>query len=174
MYRGLTKEQEALLFAEQTGHAAKPTPANRLRARLYAGEAEAVAFKEATQSAGFFLDLDGSRSQHHILCINTALRMYRKVGPYAYREALGVLMLAWDGAPDSLLHGVIIGVMEFVRLYRGQYDPVVLAELLKQTEPKEISHNIQADFTHPGYKKNVFQIYQIYNAGCGEKLPLLF
>lgn len=175
VYYGLTKEQEALLFAEQTGHAAKPTPSNRLRARLYAGEKEAVAFKEATESAGLVLDLDGSRSEHHIHCINTALTMYRRAKPKNYKEALGILAMAWDGAPDSLLNEVIIALVEFVRIYKGKYNSRVLIELLRNCDPREISQGIRADFTHPGYKKHVYQIFQLYNAGCGgTKLPLLF
>lgn len=175
VYYGLTKEQEALLFAEQTGHAAKPTPANRLRARLYAGEKEAVAFKAATESAGLILDLNGSRSEFHILCINTALAMFRRAKADSYKEALGILVMAWSGAPDSLLNKVIIAVVEFVRIFGGKYNPRVLIELLKNRDPREISRRIRADFDRPGYKKYVNQIYELYNDNCGgAKLPLLF
>lgn len=78
VYRDLTPEQEAILFAAQTGFAAKPTPGNRLRARLFAKDKEAIAFCEATERCGFLLDMEGSRSDYHINCINTAMKMERQ------------------------------------------------------------------------------------------------
>jgi hypothetical protein len=175
VYRGLTEEDEALLFAEQTGHASMPTPADKLRARLFANEKEAVAFKQATESAGFILDLDGSNSDYHIRCINTALRMYRRVQPECYKEALGIIALSWNGARDSLLNEVIIAVSEFAYKYRGRYNSRILIDLLSKTNPREISQRIQADFKHPGYKKYLYPIYQLYNDNCGgAKLPLEF
>ena len=175
VYRNLTKEQEAILFAEQTGFAAMPTPANRLRARLYAGVEEAVAFKKATEQAGFILDLDDSRSNNHIHCINTCLREYRRVGPETYSNALGVIYSAWGGAQDSLLCSIIIGVSEFMKCYAGEFNTQRLISLLSRTDPRELHQKMQSDFKHPGWKKNVFQIYNVYNDGCGGAvLPMKF
>ena len=175
VYHDLTKEEEANLFAQQTGFASKPTPSNRLRALLYAGELEALAFNEATQSAGFVLDLDGSRSKNHILCINTALNQFRKAGADVYKEALGIMAVAWEGSPDSLLSEIIIAVTEFVKLYRGKYNSTRLIALLHKSNPKTISRNIKTDFEHPGKKKYIFQIYRIYNNGNGGvSLPMSF
>ena len=94
VYRDLTPEQEAILFAAQTGFAAKPTPGNRLRAKLFAKDKEAIAFCEATERCGFLLDMEGSRSDYHINCINTAMKMYRKLTPEQYLEALDILRAA--------------------------------------------------------------------------------
>lgn len=115
VYRDLTPEQEAILFAAQTGFAAKPTPGNRLRAKLFAKDKEAIAFCEATERCGFLLDMEGSRSDYHINCINTAMKMYRKLTPEQYLEALDILRAAWNGKAESLLNEVIVSICEFVR-----------------------------------------------------------
>lgn len=175
VYSGLTAAQEALLFAAQTGCAALPTPGSRLRARLYARDEDALAFKNATESAGFVLNLDGPRSDDHISCINTALRMYHKLTPDLYAEALSVLRAAWDGQADSLLNEVFVAVCEFVNKFAGKYNRYVLIDALKKLSPRTLNKRILSDFDHPGYKRNIAQVFIAYNDSCGaQKLPMEF
>lgn len=175
LYRDLTKEQEANLFAQQTGFAAKPTPSNKLRALLCAGDKEAVALDEATRSVGFILDLDGALSKNHILCINTCMSLFRRAGAEVYTDALGIIYSAWKGCPESLHSEIIRAVTEFAKLYKGQYNATRLVALLSRANPKSISRNIKTDFEHPGKKKYIYQIYKIYNGSeIGAALPLRF
>lgn len=162
VYQGLSEEQEAMLFSIQTGHASKPTPAQRLRARLCAGDKESIAFKTATESAGFFLDMDGSRSVNHIHCINTALALYRKLGDDLYKEALAVLRGAWGGSPDSLRNDMLIAVCRFIHLYQNEYNRSLLIDALKNDDPLILCREIQCDFVHPGFKRHIDRIYRLY------------
>lgn len=175
VYSNLTPEQEAMLFAEQTGHAAKPTPGNCLRARLFASEKESKAFKEVTEGVGFKLNLDGVRGRYHIKCINTALGLFRKLGADRYKEALEIIYAAWDGNADSLRCEVITGVCEFIRLYHDRYNGLTLVKVLEQIAPRELCCFMLSDFEHKGYKRFVYPIFELYNACCGPcKLPLEF
>lgn len=175
VFRNLTPADEALLFAAQTGFAAKPTPGNCLRAKKFAKDEETLAFCAATENCGFVLDEDGERSDNHISCINTTLRMFRKLTPDQYAEALTVLREAWDGQADSLLNEVIVAVCEFVRVYDGQYNRYVLADALCQYDPRSISRCVKSDFDHPGYRRYVAPIFEIYNKNCGpRKLVMKF
>lgn len=175
VFRNLTPADEALLFAAQTGFAAKPTPGNCLRAKKFAKDEETLAFCTATENCGFVLDEDGERSDNHISCINTTLRMFRKLTPDQYAEALTVLREAWDGQADSLLNEVIVAVCEFVRVYDGQYNRYVLADALCQYDPRSISRCVKSDFDHPGYRRYVAPIFEIYNKNCGpRKLVMKF
>lgn len=169
VYFNLTVEQEALLFSAQTGFAAKPTPGNCLRAKKFAKDEETLAFCTATENCGFVLDEDDERSDDHISCINTTLRMFRKLTPDQYAEALTVLREAWDGKADSLLNEVIVAVCEFVRVYDGQYNRYTLVDALRRYEPRAISRYVQSDFDHPGYRKYVMPIFMIYNKCCGPR-----
>ena len=175
VYRDLTKEQEAILFVQQNGFAATPTPANKLRALLYAGDKEAIALNDATRSVGFILDLDGSLSKNHILCINTCMKLFRRAGVEVYTDALGIIYSAWKGCPESLHAEIIRAVTEFAKLYKGQYNTTRLVTLLSRVNPKFISRKIKTDFERPGKKKYIYPIYAIYNnSECGATLPLKF
>lgn len=48
VYSGLTEQQEALLFAQQTGVSAPLTAGAKMRAKIYGGDPEAIAFQSAT------------------------------------------------------------------------------------------------------------------------------
>ena len=58
VYTGLTMEQEALLFAEQNGHAAPLSAGIKLRAKVVGGDAPSKAFVAATNRAGLSLNYD--------------------------------------------------------------------------------------------------------------------
>ena len=58
VYTGLTMEQEALLFAEQNGHAAPLSAGIKLRAKVVGGDAPSKAFVAATNRAGLSLNYE--------------------------------------------------------------------------------------------------------------------
>ena len=58
IYTGLTMEQEALLFAEQNGHAAPLSAGIKLRAKVVGGDAPSKAFVAATNRVGLSLNYD--------------------------------------------------------------------------------------------------------------------
>ena len=58
VYTGLTMEQEALLFAEQNGHAAPLSAGIKLRAKVVGGDAPSKAFVAATNREGLSLNYD--------------------------------------------------------------------------------------------------------------------
>ena len=60
VYSGLTEQEEALLFAQQTGISAPLTAGAKLRAKIHGGDPEAIAFQSATQRAGFGLSFNQS------------------------------------------------------------------------------------------------------------------
>ena len=172
VYSGLTEQEEALLFAQQTGFASKPTPSNRLRALLYAGELEALAFNEATQSAGFGLSFNQSHAKWKIACIATAFGEYRQHGERIYTEALRVLAEAWEGDIDSLRSEVLQGVVRFIAMYDHEYDPVRLIRQLQRTSPIAIYRSGQA-MSGPNHQKYMLQVLKAYNGSSRTKsLPI--
>ena len=176
VYRGMTESQEALLFAQQTGVSADLGPGPKIRAEIYGGDPEAVAFMKVTESAGVSLDYNQSRGKARIGCIATALEAYRKVGKEKYKEALEIIMKAWDGHPDSMRAETITGVTRFVDLYHKEYDPVRLVKQLRKADPVVIAREGRAMCTNmPGHKKYLYQVLSIYN-GTSKKfaLPMKF
>src|SRR5699024_7018654 len=92
IYRGLSESEEALLFAQQTGVSAKLTPGARMRALIYGGDLEAMAFFKATESVGLCLDYAQRCGRFRIACIGTAFEEFKRRGPDLYKEALSLIV----------------------------------------------------------------------------------
>ena len=96
VYTGMTESEEALLFAQQAGEAAKLTPGDKMRAMIYGGDPECMAFLKATESVGLRLDYAQRRGKHRIGCIGTAFEEFKRVGADLYKEALSLIVAAWQ------------------------------------------------------------------------------
>ena len=135
VYTGLTKEEEAILFSKQTGVSRPLTAGAELRAALVGKDAESIAFLNATESTGLQLGLDSYRAPWKIICIRTAFKEYKAYGADLYKEALTMLAKGWEGDPDSLRSGILQGMVRFVALYQGEYDPERLVKRLQTIHP---------------------------------------
>ena len=56
-------------------------------------------------------------------------------GADLYKEALTMLARGWEGDPDSLRSGILRGMVRFVALYQGEYDPERLVKRLQTIHP---------------------------------------
>ena len=177
VYTGLTMEQEALLFAEQNGHAAPLSAGIKLRAKVVGGDAPSKAFVAATNRAGLSLNYDSMQlSDYRIGCVGTALKLYDQLGEEIYCEALRHIVEAWEGKPDSFRAAVLRGVMYFVQLYHGQYSEERLVRALSGVHPMEL-YRVSRDNPAklPGWRRYVYPIYTTYNGKCRkDALPMKF
>ena len=176
VYTGMTVEQEALLFAQQTGESARLTPGDKMRAMIYGGDPECMAFLKATEAVGLKLDYSQRRGKYRLGCIGTAFEEFKRVGPDRYKEALSIIVDAWNGDPESLRAETIQSVIRFIELYRDEYDPRRLVTRLHKTDPLTIYREGRAmGVNMAGYKKYLYQVYCIYNGSSKKKvLPMKF
>ena len=147
VFYGLTKEDEATLFAIQTGNATCLTAGERLRANLVAENPDALYFVGITSNAGVEFAYDGIRAPWKIYCIETAYELYKQYGCERYVEMLHIINEAWKGNVDSYLAGVIRGVARFISVYEGEYSRERLVQQLARTHPKTITQLAQKDTT---------------------------
>lgn len=91
VFYGLTKEDEATLFAIQTGNATCLTAGERLRANLVAENPDALYFVGITSNAGVEFAYDGIRAAWKIYCIETAYELYKQYGRERYIEMLNII-----------------------------------------------------------------------------------
>ncbi len=176
VFYGLTEAEEALLFAQQTGLSARLTPGEMVRARIYAKDEEALAFLNATEAVGLHLDYAQARGDHRIACIGTAFREFKRVGAPIYKEALERIVEAWDGDPHSLRREVVQGMIRFVELYNGEYNPDRLVKQCRRIDPltiyregRAMSNSLGAD------KRYMYQVFCVYNGNSKKyALPLKF
>ena len=101
VFYGLTKEDEATLFAIQTGNATCLTAGERLRANLVAENPDALYFVGITSNAGVEFAYDGIRAPWKIYCIETEYELYKQYGCERYVEMLHIINEAWKGNVDS-------------------------------------------------------------------------
>ena len=172
VFLGLSKEDEATLFALQTGISTCLTAGERLRANLVARNPDAIHFVRATVDTGVEFAYDGIRASWKIYCIETAYELYKQYGRERYIEMLNIINEAWRGNVDAYLAGVIRGVTRFISVYEDEYDRERLVQQLARTHPKTITQLAQKD-TGSSANRHMRQILRIYNGASREmSLPL--
>ncbi len=176
VYYGLTEKDEALLFAQQFGFSDVLTAGAKMRAMIYGEDPEALAFLDANNSIGIDLDYTQNLGENRIGCISTAFRAFQRVGRENYIEALSILKDAWNGEPHSLRGQTVRAIIEFVDLYKGEYNRDRLVERLQNVDPLTIYRKGQAmGVNMAGYKKYLYQVFLIYNGSTKKNaLPLKF
>ena len=87
VYSGLTEQQEALLFAQQTGVSAPLTAGAKMRAKIRGGDPEAIAFLNATNRAGFGLSFAQSHANGCPETMPLGCGSRKTVRPTAHRNS---------------------------------------------------------------------------------------
>lgn len=171
VYFGMMVEDEALLFAQQTGASARLTPGIWIRALIYGGDPVALQFKAATELVGLHLDYGQAQGKKRIPCVGTAFSVFQRIGPERYMEALKAIQDAWNGCPDSFRHENVLGVSAFVDLYHDDYDPKRLVARLRRYDPLFISREGKASgISSSGSKRYLHQVWRMYNGNSKKNL----
>ena len=154
VYFGLTEKEEARLFAAQTGFSTDLGAGAKIRAMAFAEDPIACRFVEATRKSGAYLDFSQKRGRNRLACVATAFREFQKIGDEKYREAISILLEAWDGDPDSLRSETVTAMCRFVDLYDGEYDRKRLVRRCRKYDPLAIYRKGQAmgNGSHYGYR----------------------
>lgn len=142
VYTGLTREQEAQLFADlQTKRRGMATYL-RFRAALVAKDREAMAIREIVQRAGFELDVE--ETSHTIKSIAALETVYRKDAALL-ALTMAIIQDSWPAADTEYRTGgdLIKGLALFLeREQRVDYE--VLSEKLSAVTPRMIRHRANA------------------------------
>ena len=123
VFRGLTYEDEAYLFALQTGDSKAVAFNARVRALLISNNEKAVAFRESTERAGLALSTKNVASQNTIAALAKAYKLYTKYGAERYEAILTLIRETWGGAAWSLSSFVLGGVAELFDTYGNAFHP---------------------------------------------------
>ena len=123
VFHGLTYEEEAYLFALQTGESKDVAFGVRMRAMLISRSEEAEAFRAHTAAAGLSLsESEGGATRNVIAAIAKAYRLYTALGADDYEALLRLVADTWDGAAWSLTSYILGGVAVFLREYGDAYN----------------------------------------------------
>ena len=142
IYSGLSREQEAELFADlQTKRRGMATYL-RFRAALVAKKPEAVAIAQIVRLAGFELDVE--ETPHTVKAIAALEKVYRR-DPALLETVMHVIANAWPGADtEGRVSGDMIGGLAIFIGREKSVDLERLVERLSATEPRTVRHRANA------------------------------
>ena len=121
VYHGLTREDEARLFAQQNGYSAKVSMPYRLRALNEAKDEVVMDFLSTTESQGFLIEFgchNGRNGRISATC--AAYASYRKLQKELYGEMLNIIKKTWGGASWSVTKNMLQGMTVFMNMYTNQ------------------------------------------------------
>ena len=174
VYEDMTEEDEAILFARQTGVSSKPTPGVTLRALNIGNDQEALDFVETNLSIGISPSYTLIKGMYRLRCINTAMNQFHRIGKVLYKESLSILLEAWKDNPKAL-HGAVVETMcTFVKTYMGEYNHEWLVRKLSYSNPYDIVIKAKSLDTDGGPKSALQHILDIYNYNNPKPLPVSF
>jgi len=142
VYSGLSREQEAELFADlQTKRRGMATYL-RFRAALVAKKTEAVAIAALVQSAGFELDVD--ETPHTVKAIAALENVYRR-DPALLDRTMRVIAAAWPN-PDMEYRasGETIRGLALFLVREARVDESRLMDRLASVTPAQLRHRANA------------------------------
>lgn len=124
VFSGMTYQEEAELFALQTGTSRTVSFDYKLRAKLAAETPKEKAFLEATEAAGLHLsDVQRSSMRYVIAAKATAQRIFDNYGADLYTDMLRLIVETWDAVEWSLSKPVLNGCAVFLNVYGDEYKP---------------------------------------------------
>lgn len=168
VYYDLTAEEEANLFAIQTGFSRQLSSGEKIRALAYSKDETAIKFINANTKIGIDVSLSNVKGRYRIRCVATAYNQFRRVGEKKYCESMKVICEAWNGDPSSFLVPLVIGVTNFVDLYYKEYDHRRLVNVLRNVDPRELVRELEKEEKFARIKRYLDRIFEMYNASISE------
>ena len=168
VFRGLAFEDEAYLFALQTGESRDVAFNVRLRAFLISNSRDAVDFRDRTRRAGLQLASESSTaSQNTIAALSKAYRLYGNLGPQQYESALSLIRETWNGVAWSLTSYVLGGVAELLTEYGEELSRERFKKKLVSVGYEDIRNEAKRQMRGSSDVAHALALVKFYNRGGG-------
>ena len=166
IYYGLSMEEEAHLFAEQTGFAKKVPVAYKLRAQAIAGDEEVTDFLHITREKGFMIE-PGKRLNKPgaIEAVKMAFQCYHSIGAEQYGRMLELMNKAWHGEQWSITQNMLSGMCVFMKTFGGCFDSDRFVKKLSQATEREIVREASKSIDIPVPYRYARALAVYYNKG---------
>jgi hypothetical protein len=127
VYQGLSRAQEAELFAKLQTERRRIRPSQRFAAEVVAKNPRALAIKAVLQRTGITIADVGGRlmAPDEISAVVALERIYDLHGANRLEEVLTVARLAWPDEKGALSNDIILGVSSFIATERPDSDRLV-------------------------------------------------
>lgn len=166
VFSGMTYQEEAELFALQTGTSRTVSFDYKLRAKLAAETPKGKAFLEATESAGLHLaDVQRSSMRYVIAAKATAQRIFENYGSDLYTDMLRLIVETWDAVEWSLSKPVLNGCAVFLSVYGDEYKRDRFIRKLAYTNADELAAIARRQNVKDQPRQYALAILELYNKG---------
>ena len=139
VFYGLTRADEALLFALQNGEAAPVKIGSKVRALYNTGHETEVDFVNAIHEAGLEIEFDAnSVKANTVNCISTLLTSRKVLSRESFVDMLSLIRETWCGTPSSLRKEIVGAMTKFYAAYHADFDRNIFIRKLSQIDPLSI------------------------------------
>lgn len=137
VYRGMTRQEEMELFLLQSGVHNDPTKMDGLRAKYNSGDPDIRDMVSASGEAGVEVTFETTKGNAFGRCVAVAAlyQMWKTLSRRDFVEALQVVTAAWQGQQESYTAGIIKGMTNIYKKYKGQFKPIELRKSLSKNSP---------------------------------------
>ena len=166
VFSGMTYQEEAELFALQTGTSRTVSFDYKLRAKLVAETPKEKAFLEATEAAGLHLsDVQRSSMRYVIAAKATAQRIYENYGADLYTDMLRLIVETWDAVEWSQSKPVLNDCAVFLNVYGDEYKRDRFIRKLAYTNADELAAIARRQNVKDQPRQYAMAILELYNKG---------
>ncbi len=168
LFKGLTYEKEAELFAMQNGEATRVGVPYKIRALAAAGDEGVNAFLEATRECGYEIN-PGVKSgkQGTIAAVSKAYSLYESMGEEEYKRMLHLLKEAWQGESWSVSNNMLSGMALFLKIFADKVNDERFSKKLgaaSSIQVKKEASKVQGAAVAFQY---ALALTRLYNSGGG-------
>lgn len=138
IYTGLTRQEEAKLFAEQNGAAKAVKTIARMKALYTADDIDITELYKTVNGLGIRFDFTESKSPNKIVACATLYKIFKKLERNEFCDVLEIIKDAWGGIPESFNKEILSGMCVFYVTYRGSLSKEKAVKQFKKVSPQEI------------------------------------
>lgn len=169
VYRGLTVEDEAMLFARQDVISRPVSQSDRMKALCLAGDDFILELKNCIESLGICFDFSKDPAPMKITAYNAARDLYKKAGKETFGDILTLIAGIWPDQPQAFAREIMNGLYEFQKRFAGEYDPGRLGMQLASKLPEDIIQLAKTcNLSRRSAFKYAYAIAVVYNDGIQE------
>lgn len=162
LYKGLTEQDEAKLFSQQTGISRLVETNAKFKALYISGDSEICEFKELTEKANVRMDFSRGKAINKIVACRKAFNIFKNTTSREYVEILTLIKNTWNGESESFNGEILGGTYIFYKIYKGEFDMKSFERQLSKVSPIFIIREGKLSQSS-GDEKYAKQIYEIYN-----------
>lgn len=162
VHRGLTYEQEAIMFLEQHNNQTRVSTIDKFNAKVEAKKTQSMNIKAVVEKNGFTLTKGTTR--YGIASVSKLEIIENDMGLDILDKTLDTIYKTWYGAASSTDSKILMAVALFIKNTKG-FDSKAFIKKLSKIEPKLIIRMGDSDISNTGFERYYAVLNKYYSKG---------